>query len=358
MNIKDETGKLYYVGGCVRDEILGVRSLDVDICYEGDVVEYVKTCGFEVLRTQEDIRTARVLIDGSEVDFASTRKEVYPKQGHLPVTVEIGCDLKDDLIRRDFTVNSIAKSVATGEIVDLTGGLKDIELKLLRVHHKDSFKDDPTRIIRGLKFSLRFGFELEEKTRQLQEEYLSNVNYDMSYSRLKKELVDTFNLNLDEGLKRFVDEGIYKLVSPCFSELPIVGIQDLINEFDVKNPWLCYLGWLDLSRFELTKEEKKVLSDYAVLRDMQEEDDFTVYKTCKKSDIRAIILWIMMSGKEVGLRYLRELQYIKLETTGDDLVALGFAGKQIGELLDKILIGKLKQPQLTKSEELMLIDFD
>lgn len=98
----------------------------------------------------------------------------------------IGCDLKEDILRRDFTVNALAKSTSTGEIIDYVGGLADLKTKTLRVLHDGSFIDDPTRIIRGLKFAVRFGFELEPHTKFLQDEYLKNVNYDMSYKRLKK----------------------------------------------------------------------------------------------------------------------------------------------------------------------------
>lgn len=354
MNIKDNTGKLYYVGGCVRDEILGIPSLDFDICFEGDAIDYVKSQNFKIIKTQEDIRTARVLLDDEEIDFASTRKEIYPKQGHLPVTTEIGCTLKEDLIRRDFTINSIAKSVKTGEIFDPTGGLDDIKLKQLRVHHENSFKDDPTRILRALKFSLRFGFNLEENTKKLQEEYLANVNPDMSYSRLKKELIDTFNLNLDEALERLINEKIYKLLTPELPTAKPSNIEGLVKEFNIQNPWIIYLGWLDLSKLDLTKEEKKVLEDFERLKNINTTDDFEVYKNCKKSDIKAIVLWIAM-GSQAGLKYLRELQHVKIECNGEDLIKLGLNGKEIGEALDKILQAKLKVPNLTKDEELYII---
>ena len=95
----------------------------------------------------------------------------------MPVVQDIGCELKRDVLRRDFTVNAIAKSVMTDEVVDYTGGLKDIEAKLLRVLHDNSFIDDPTRIVRALKFAVRFGFELEENTLKLQQEYLENIRY-------------------------------------------------------------------------------------------------------------------------------------------------------------------------------------
>lgn len=355
MKLHDETGKLYYIGGCVRDEILGVKSLDIDICYEGDAVDYVKSRDFEIIKIQKDIRTAQVLLNGEEIDFASTRKEIYPNAGHLPVTTEIGCNLSDDLMRRDFTVNSIAKSVSTGEIFDPTGGVQDLQNKVLRIHHKESFKDDPTRIIRGLKFRLRFGFDLESETAKLQDEYLKNVNYDMSFSRLKKELIDTFNLNKFESLNKFIDEKIYKLVTPNLHQaLPQKNIETLINKFQIQNPWIIYLGWLDLSNLELTREEQKVLNDYSRLKTVNTKDDYEVYTNCAKSDIRAIILWIMM-GETAGEHYLRKLKNIKIETTGDDLINLGFKGRQVGEGLETLLRAKLANPQMSKEEELKII---
>ena len=354
MNLKTNSKNLYYVGGCVRDEFLGIESRDVDICYEGDAIEFVQNAGYEILKIQKDIRTARVLIDNSEIDFASTRKEAYPKQGHLPVTTEIGCNLTEDLIRRDFTINSIAKSVLTGEIFDPTGGIKDLENKLLRVHHKNSFKDDPTRILRALKFSLRFGFTLEPETKLLQEDYLNNINYDMSYSRLKKELVDVFNLNKHEALNRFMNEGIYKLLSQNQDyRLPSYNIGPLIEEFEVKEPWLAYIGWMDLSHLELTKSEKKIISDFKTLITLPEDaDDYEIYKLCKKSDIRSILLWILNGGEKQGLKYLRKLSRIELEINGEDLKELGFSGKQIGVIAENILKTKLRSPQMKKVEEI------
>lgn len=362
MNIIESADNLYYVGGCVRDEILGIAPVDIDICYEGDAVGFVRQSGFKILKIQDDIRTARVLVEAKEIDIASTRTESYPKQGHLPVVDKVGCTLAEDLKRRDFTINSIAKSIKTGEFIDLTGGIEDLKAKLLRVHHKNSFMDDPTRIIRGLKFSLRFGLSLSPETKKLQEEYLANVNYDMSYSRLKKELVDTFNLNLQEAFIRFVNEKMYKLLSPKEVKIPNENIQQVLNEFPVENPWIVYLGCFDLSRFELTKEEKKILKDFETLRSLSDNiDSFEVYKICKKSDIKSVLLWVINSEnahKNYGLRYLRELRHISLEISGDDLIKLGFSGREVGELLDKVLKIKLANPEMTKEDELELIKKD
>ena len=118
MVIEIRDRKLYYVGGVVRDEILGVPSLDVDLCYEGNAIKFAHEKGFEIIRENPDFGTVRVLVKGKEIDIASTRTETYPRVGHLPVVENIGCSLRDDLARRDFTINAMAKNTVTGEIID------------------------------------------------------------------------------------------------------------------------------------------------------------------------------------------------------------------------------------------------
>ena len=197
MQIKDKN--LYYIGGVVRDEILGIDSLDIDYCYEGNAVDFAQ--GLNIIKTNPDFGTVRVKTGSEEIDIASTRTETYPKVGHLPVIEKIGCSLSEDLSRRDFTINAMAKNTLSGEIIDLFGGLNDIRDKQIRVLHDRSFIEDPSRIIRALKFAVRFKFELEENTKKLQDEYLENINYDLSFHRLKKELKETFNLNKKEAIE-------------------------------------------------------------------------------------------------------------------------------------------------------------
>ncbi len=256
--MKDD--KLYYVGGVVRDEFLGVQSFDTDFCYEGNAIDYAKSCGLEILRENPDFGTVRVRDNGNEIDIASTRVESYPKKGHLPKIDKIGCSLRDDVKRRDFTINSIAKRTSDGKIFDFMNGLDDIKEKKLRVLHDESFIDDPTRIVRGLKFSVRFGFELDERTKFLQDNYLANINYDMSFHRLKKELVETFNLNKQEAYDRFIAQGIFKLLGENVEDPNIkCNIEELINRSPVNNVWIVYLGLFNLDNLELTRAEKNIL---------------------------------------------------------------------------------------------------
>lgn len=396
ININDTSKKLFFIGGVVRDELLGRKSLDVDITYVGNAIEYCSKFG-EVIQENPDFGTVRVrvthphlvaslpssplkgeeesLFSSIEIDFASTRSESYPHKGHLPVIDKIGCSLKEDVIRRDFTINALAKSVTTGEIIDYTGGLEDLKNKKLRVLHDNSFIDDPTRIIRALKFSVRFGFELEEHTLELQEQYLSNVNYDMSYKRVKKELIETFNPlirhyvtpsptigekgKMKSAFEKFINEKIYKLVTEKDVELPKIDIEKLINDYYKSDcsahndVWLIFVGVLrDLSRLPLTKIEQKILDDVPQ-NDLK--TDFEVYKAFDGKALETILLYAILKDEKIARHYLDDLKDIKISITGKDLQNLGIPpSAKYQEIFDKVLKAKLKNPNMTIEKEIML----
>lgn len=399
ININDTSNKLFYIGGVVRDELLNKQSIDIDITYVGNAIEYCSKFG-EVIQINPDFGTVRVKIPSSPhreiadfvpstgsghnvseelnnviVDFASTRSETYPKKGHLPVVEKIGCSLKEDVLRRDFTINALAKSITTGEIVDYVGGLKDLKNKKLRVLHDNSFIDDPTRIIRGLKFAMRFNFELEEHTKKLQDEYLKNINYDMSYKRIKKELIETFNAPLSNITKeykkqrtfeRFINEKIYKLVTPNDVEIPSINIEELIEKYYLdmdchvantprndEHIWLVYVGVLkDLSRLPLTKIEQKILDDVPqnILN-----SDFELYKTFENAKIETILLYAILKDQKGAKHYLDNLRNIKISINGKDLQNLGISpSPQYQEIFDEVLKAKLQNPKMTKEDELKI----
>ena len=260
---------LFYVGGIVRDEILKIPNFDTDMCYEGNAIEYAEKNGLNIIKKNPDFGTVRILLEDKEIDIASTREEDYPKAGHLPQVKNIGCLLNLDLKRRDFTINAIAKNTITKEIFDPYNGQSDIKNRILRVLHSKSFIDDPTRIVRGLKFSVRFNFELEPETKKLQEQYLDNINYDMSYHRLKKELMETFNLNNGKAFDLFIEQKIYKLLGENQKAPKISGeyIEKTIKKYNIDKPWIIYLSFFNDLPFQFTKKEKQII-EYASKTDL------------------------------------------------------------------------------------------
>ena len=363
MNIIDLYEKydnLYYIGGVVRDILIKMPSQDVDITVEGNAIEFCKNIDeCEMVQSNPDFGTVRVKINNQIYDISSTRKEIYPKKGHLPRVVEIGCPLKDDVIRRDFTINALAKNTKTGEIIDYVGGREDISNKILRVLHDNSFIDDPTRIIRGLKFAVRFGFSLDEHTKSLQNAYLSNINYDMCYKRLKDELISTFNLNSNRAFETFVNDKMYKLITKKDFELPDYDIQGLVRKYykNLSNVWLIYIALIDTEKLELNKTETKIVDDYKKLVELDIKNDYEIVRAFEKCEVESILLYEITKKDGKAIKYLDELNEIKPEIDGNDLKKMGLPpSEKYAIIFDYILQEKLKNPELTKPEELELAE--
>lgn len=165
--VSSELGQnAYLIGGFVRDLILGVKNLDLDIAAEGDGIKFAEILASRLqakLVTHKRFGTATIILKHHQkVDISTTRKEFYPKPASLPV-VSPG-SLEDDLKRRDFTINALAISITKndfGKLIDVFKGKKDITGKKIRILHGLSFIDDPTRILRAIRFEKRYNFRIE-----------------------------------------------------------------------------------------------------------------------------------------------------------------------------------------------------
>ena len=183
--------KLYLVGGVVRDLLLGRGNFDLDLVVEGDAIALArelaegKQCK---LTTHHRFGTAKLCWNGWSADIATARSETYAKACALP-TVNPST-IRDDLFRRDFTINAMAVELNPGfygQLLDLYGGLADLEKKLIKVLHDRSFIDDATRIWRAIRYEQRLDFQLEPLTLELVKRdvgYLKKVSGD----RLRHEL--------------------------------------------------------------------------------------------------------------------------------------------------------------------------
>ncbi|MFA7404465.1 MAG: CBS domain-containing protein [Pelobacteraceae bacterium] len=163
---------VYAVGGFVRDLMLGVDNLDIDITVEGDGVffaeRFAEIHGGRVRSHRKFGTAVLVLSEGRKIDVASTRLEYYESPGALP-TVE-RASLRHDLYRRDFTVNTLALCLNNdrfGHLTDHFGGQQDIQERVVRVLHNLSFVEDPTRVFRAIRFEQRLGFHIAPHTENL-----------------------------------------------------------------------------------------------------------------------------------------------------------------------------------------------
>lgn len=160
---------VFLVGGAIRDALCGFPVDDVDLVVEGDPTALVAALD-PGATVHERFGTAELRVDGRPVDVARARTESYARPGALP-DVSPGL-IEDDLGRRDFTINAIAIPLTDGSsgaerMLDPFGGLKDLELGVLRLLHRRSFEDDPTRALRAARYAARFDFDLARQTADL-----------------------------------------------------------------------------------------------------------------------------------------------------------------------------------------------
>lgn len=361
--------KIFLIGGVVRDLFLGREIVDVDVTVEGDAIRFChiladkKLC--KIVRVQNDLKTAKAVFPNNiEIDFASTRQEFYPRRGHLPVVVRIGCTLEEDVYRRDFTINSLALSLnegSFGDVIDYVGGVDDLNNKLLKVLHDNSFNEDPSRIIRGLKFAARLDFHRDERTRELQKVYIDkNLHDDISWARIKSELKQTFSMNIARTYDMFLVNDTYKLVYGEKPDIKGLEIKNLIDNYSPEYPWLVYLGTVMknqkiIEAFCFTRPEKKIFTDRDYLLNNNLSlinSNYDIYKFFDKRSVESILIYYLLTKRKEPLIYLEKLSKIRVELSGEELKNLGIEeGKKIGTLLDEILKKKLAGIIVTKADE-------
>lgn len=161
---------VYLVGGPVRDLLLGRRILDVDLVVEGSATPLVRFLAEKFngsVTEHPKFGTAKIAFAGGEVvDIAESRREVYPEPARLPV-VQTGATVLEDMARRDFSINAMALRVSgdgAGTIVDPFDGQADLDRSVVRILHPMSFRDDPVRAFRALRYAIRYGFDVDRDT--------------------------------------------------------------------------------------------------------------------------------------------------------------------------------------------------
>jgi len=244
-------GKVYCVGGFVRDLFLRLPNFDVDLVVEGDGIVLAKKLADRLggkARIHERFKTAVVILpDGLKVDVATARTEYYEFPAALP-SVE-RASIREDLYRRDFTINTLALALNPdkfGDLIDFFGGRKDLEKGHIKILYNLSFVEDPTRILRAIRFEQRYKFNIEPDTLRFARDAVARRLLDkLSYSRIMHELM----LILDEkdpvpSLERMKEIGVWAYIFPEI-DLNLLDWTEL-RRVPVINVW-----WNE--RYQLTK---------------------------------------------------------------------------------------------------------
>jgi tRNA nucleotidyltransferase (CCA-adding enzyme) len=399
---------LYIVGGFVRDLLLDTPSLDFDLVVEGDAIALAEAIQEKYggrVTSHSRFGTAKWFLDKEELiilgctqevknslpdalDFISARREFYTHPSALP-TVAKG-SIKLDLHRRDFTINTLALRLDGqhyGELYDYWGGLADLRSQVVKVLHSLSFVDDPTRILRAVRYEQRYGFKLDGRTRDLMleaKELLKRVSGDRIRHELdriqEEELAAQMMDRLDELtiLKSIHPDLVWNktlsnLIESLSSKQPP---REWLVESEVKDPpfkrSLFYILWLmhcpensqATTRLRLVSSLAEIIHQAAQLRNgllkLEEMDPSQATALLDRIPKLAIYAVYLDCG-EAGLKgilshYLSSWQHIRTSISGTDLQEAGLEpGPRYSEILTQLRNAWLDGEISSKQEEKVLL---
>lgn len=405
--------RVYVVGGFVRDLFLRTPNQDIDLVVEGDGLTFAdklaKATGGQVKHHHKFSSALVKLPSGICIDVATARLEYYPSPAALPC-VELS-SLKMDLYRRDFTINAMAIELTKGRLgtlVDYFGGINDLRQKVVRVLHSLSFVEDPTRILRAVRFEQRYGFTIEKQSLRLLRTAIDKGFFNkLSGSRAWNEFQHLLDergecalLCLQRLRQLHLPEHVFppwKSLYPTDQDLKLM--QDVLEWYELSHlrpepeRWKCFFLTLCchirkpaelealMDRFLFPESIKARFGD---LRDAthkahvalqrwieareahQEGDDTAEERHNQLSDLYSIMhpiplegLLYMMAHKQRSeeerrhiVVYLTHLRYVTVETDGKDLIRMGLPpGPHYRTVLDALLRAKLNGQITSKEDE-------
>ena len=402
--------EVYAVGGFVRDLLLRRPNLDIDPVVEGDGVEFARALAGELggrVKPHHKFKTAVVILEqepyaGLRVDVATARLEYYEQPAALPV-VELS-SIKMDLYRRDFTINALAVHLNPGrfgQLEDFFGGRQDLKNKAVRVLHSLSFVEDPTRILRAIRFEQRFGFTIGGQTERLIKGALKMDFFErLSGARIFHELELIFEeaeaLKCLERMAEFtilrrihpqlqLDPKRFKLLSeieavrnwhhllyeeehPQSWKLFLLGMCDGASDSDAAG--VCHaLGFTDRrqSRFmdlriEIGRSMKALNQWNGQWKDAKADQPgrlSSLAANLRHLPLEGLLFLMARAGREEVRKavstYVTRLRHLKADVSGQDLKDIGLKpGPDFARILDALLAAKIDGVAECREEQLDL----
>ena len=388
--------RAYAVGGFVRDLLLRHPNFDIDIVLEGDAIEFARTFaeqhGIKVKLHRKFNTAMLVFANGQTVDIASARFEYYQHPAALPIVES--SSLKMDLYRRDFTINILAIELNPnefGQLIDFFSGQRDIKEKIIRVLHNLSFVEDPTRILRAVRFEQRFGFRIGKQTAGL---IRNAVHMGLIQKLGGRRLLHEVKLILEEedpvpALRRMADFGVMPALSATINfdkrmEELFGRLREVISWYrlsfldePLERWWVYLLGLFSYvsmpevesacERLLLTVNQRdRLLWTYENVGRLLKS--FFVSNRKPSEVYRALLpfrpeelLFLMGKADKESTRmavshYFHRYRNVQTELKGKDLKAMGISpGPIYRQLLDELLDARINKQVTNRPEELRFL---
>ncbi|MGF7184690.1 tRNA nucleotidyltransferase (CCA-adding enzyme) [Desulfitispora alkaliphila] len=381
----DQWGEsIYLVGGIVRDLILGCANEDVDVVVEGDGIRFANRMAEKMggrVASHEKFGTATwKTMSGQRIDISTARREFYDYPAALPQVER--CNLKEDLYRRDFTINAMAIQLNThnqGRLIDHFHGCLDLRMGKVRVLYNLSFVEDPTRILRAVRFEHRYGFRMDLRTLELALDAVDLIS-SVSHVRIGSELKVVLNQEKPlEAIRRLEELGIwnYLIGEGFYNQQAIKRIKILENILkDIEglknvgtNKWICYLAvifyphpqWIEkLKNYVLSKTDSMIVQNMEKIQvkwnnindcgvDWLEEMHTNLREFCPMS-IAVLSANSDNIDSERVLYYLKRREYFKMPISGSDLMEMGLEPGPLYSQIMKNIEGALLRGEVNDKE--------
>lgn len=363
----------YIVGGCVRDELLGREPEDYDITTSAPPEE-IKRLFEKTVDTGIEHGTVTVIENGKPYEVTTFRMDGEYKDNRHPVSISYTGNVKEDLARRDFTVNALAYNDKEG-IIDAFSGIDDLEKGVIRCVREPSerFSEDALRVLRGIRFSSVLGFDIEENTAKAIKKYAKNLN-DISAERIYTEWKKLLSgkgaydvvLEFKEVIEVFIPELKGKEVPPRAAFSGLTWDERQILLFASCENSGHFQSFAKRIKMDTKTRDMavSVLNNVAELAEEKKTDlrRFVIGKSDELSEKCAKVAAALGICSESTVSKTKELitkdaprKLSQLAINGNDLIKLGIKGEKIGKLLDKILfMVATEQVQNTKEK---LVDY-
>lgn len=366
---------VYLVGGAVRDLMLDVHVVDIDLAVEGDGPRTARELADRLrgdVVPHERFGTATVRAGTLQFDLAATRAETYPEPGALPVVRPAG--LQEDLGRRDFAINAMAAGLQgdeLGHLHDPHGGRADLAARTVRILHDRSFIDDPTRLLRAVRYEVRLDFHIDEPTEELAREAARRSALGtVSGARVRDELLDLLGEPAaPRGVERLVELGLLESLAPGLHGDPelvasaklgagetgahpaLAALAALLGPHPNED-WVDSLGLRADERDAVLRAARKAPQLARLVRSDLPDSAIHALLHCEHPETLALTLAYGAPGGPI-LRYLADLQGVQLAITGRDLVDAGIPeSPAVGRALEETLRRKLDGELDGRDEEL------
>ena len=371
--------KVAFVGGYVRDLLIKrfhsndiLKNLDYDLIIEGSslslakfIKKNIKNVKICLIKEFELYNTVEINIDNIKIDIASAREEKYLSPGLNPSVSDSG--IEDDLKRRDFSINSIAYEISRNKIYDPFNGISHIKRKELNLLHKDSIRDDPSRLLRCAKYATRLGFNISKESLYQAQRVLNNWPWKYTKNNYGFKFPPGISIRIRMELTEIIKYDNFTEIIRTLAEWRVLSLLD--ENIKLDNKFIRGLSWIKRlkgnsilflikdsnsleiisDRFLINQKEKRYLKEFLELKHHLIDNEKSFYKFSasnwtkfiedKNLDPETVKLIICDGGKfwRNFLRWLITYRHIKSDKNGEALKEEGWKpGKEMGDELKRL----------------------